>query len=544
MGSDRLLLLLACVVFFLSLGANSIWDANEAFYVETPRQMVLTGDYVTPVFNGAERLNKPVLSYWIVAGFYRVFGMSVGVERLAIAFGALGIMVAAFLIGRALRSTATGIWAALIVATAPRIVFFSRRIFIDVYITLFMSLALAFFVMAERYPERRRKFLTLMYVAVGLGALTKGPIAVVLPALVCLIWLVVERRLSDLKRLMIVPGAVLVLAIVVPWYAAIQARHGWAPISQFFFGENLDRYRSAFTGERPIWFFGGVLFADLLLPWAPMLLVPIATAWRRAMPGEQATTAAIRRLLWLWIVVIVVFFSLSASKEDLYIFPIVAAGAALIADALVGTRFGRDDAGVRVTVLISAAVTAALGAAVFFTLRSGYYAITDATLVAVLLAAAGLGAIALGVSGRWPAAVRTFAAGLVAVNLLFVVRVLRGAEPMKPVPPIARALERASPGSRLGAYNMMLPSLVYYANRAVPEIASADDAAKFLSDPGEAWLVTGSDEWEALRARVPSACVAEQRYLFAFDRLKLESLLHNQPPPGVLLVTNKCRGTG
>ena len=146
------LLLLAIPVFFLWLGANTIWDANEAFYVETPRQMLLSGDYVAPTFNGQPRVNKPILSYWIVAGFYHLFGVSVGVERLAIALGAMLLIASAFLIGRALRSTATGVLAALIVATAPRVVMHSRRIFIDVYITAFTSLAVAGFVLAERHP--------------------------------------------------------------------------------------------------------------------------------------------------------------------------------------------------------------------------------------------------------------------------------------------------------------------------------------------------------------------------------------------------------
>jgi 4-amino-4-deoxy-L-arabinose transferase-like glycosyltransferase len=61
-------------VFFVGLGANSIWDANEAFYVETPRQMVITGDYVSPAFGGEPRFNKPVLSYWLVAAAYHVMG--------------------------------------------------------------------------------------------------------------------------------------------------------------------------------------------------------------------------------------------------------------------------------------------------------------------------------------------------------------------------------------------------------------------------------------------------------------------------------------
>ena len=85
-----ILLALAVPVFFLFLGANSVWDTNEAFYVETPRQMVRSGDYINPTFNAAPRFNKPVLSYWIVAGLYRAFGDSVAVERVGIAIGAVG----------------------------------------------------------------------------------------------------------------------------------------------------------------------------------------------------------------------------------------------------------------------------------------------------------------------------------------------------------------------------------------------------------------------------------------------------------------------
>ena len=135
------LLLVAAATLFLALGANSIWDANEAFYVDTPRQMVASGDYVTPTFNGEPRLNKPVLSYWIVAGAYKMFGVSVTTERVVIALGALGIVLATFVIGRVLRSAGTGLLAALLLASAPRFVHFARRNMIDIYLTLFMSIA-------------------------------------------------------------------------------------------------------------------------------------------------------------------------------------------------------------------------------------------------------------------------------------------------------------------------------------------------------------------------------------------------------------------
>src|SRR6187402_591798 len=93
------MLCLAALAYLIDLGGSSIWDANEAFYVETPREMIERGDYVSPTFNYEPRLNKPVLSYWIVAGFYQLFGVSVGVQRFAIALGALGLIAAAGLLG-------------------------------------------------------------------------------------------------------------------------------------------------------------------------------------------------------------------------------------------------------------------------------------------------------------------------------------------------------------------------------------------------------------------------------------------------------------
>ena len=70
----RALLVASVILLFVDLGGSSIWDANESFYVETPRQMVLTGDFISPSFNGQPRFNKPVLSYWVVAAFYKVLG--------------------------------------------------------------------------------------------------------------------------------------------------------------------------------------------------------------------------------------------------------------------------------------------------------------------------------------------------------------------------------------------------------------------------------------------------------------------------------------
>lgn len=532
-----LLLAIAVPVFFLSLSANSIWDANEAFYVDTPRQMIQSGDYVTPVFNGEWRLNKPVLSYWIVAAFYHLFGVSVTTERVAIALGTMGILAAAFLIGRALRSTSTGILAALIVATAPRVVMWSRRIFIDIYITMFMSLTLACFVLAERHPEHRRRYLLLMYVCIGLGVLTKGPVALVLPALVGGIWLMVEGRVTDLKRLHLPIGLAIVTAIVAPWYVALYLRHGWGPITSFFVGENVGRFTSEMAGDRPWWFYGPVLFGDLF-PWAPLLILPLLSVWRRR-PSDGGRDG-LHRLLWLWIMVIVLLFSFSRTKQDLYIFPVIAAVAGLVADTIEAADFGRLRASVRVWLAVVAGVSAAGGLAAFRLFGAGIYAMQSVGTVAVLLASAGLAAIVFLVIGRGRSAVMTLALGFVAFNYVFVIRTLPSLERLKPVVPIAQLIaERAEPTAQLGSYHLLLPSLVFYAGRPVETLGLPEQARSFFFNDRGGWAIMGQQEFDELRGLVSGLCVADRRPFLDF---RLSDVLAQRPPPNVLLVTNRCQG--
>src|SRR6185436_702942 len=160
------------------------WDSNEAFYAETPREMIESRDYVNPTFNFRPRLNKPPLSYWLVVPFYALMGVTETAERLVIVLGALLMIATAYGLGRIAYSVEAGLFAAIGLAAAPRFLMFSRRILIDVYLAMFMTMALMMFMLAEKKPERRPLFLILMCVSRGLGVLTKGPVALALPAVV------------------------------------------------------------------------------------------------------------------------------------------------------------------------------------------------------------------------------------------------------------------------------------------------------------------------------------------------------------------------
>jgi 4-amino-4-deoxy-L-arabinose transferase-like glycosyltransferase len=215
------ILALAVLPYCINLGSSSLWDSNEAFYAQTPREMIDAGDYVNPTFNYQPRFNKPPLVYWVVALFYRALGVSEAVERLPIALAALALIGSALCLGRTAFSPDAGLIAAIVLASTPRFLMFSRRIVIDVFLAMFMSLALLLFALSQRSPRWRRSCLVLMYVAIALGVLTKGPVSILLPGAAILLYLAIDRRLGVLRELMVGPGLVIVLLIVCPWYVAV-----------------------------------------------------------------------------------------------------------------------------------------------------------------------------------------------------------------------------------------------------------------------------------------------------------------------------------
>ena len=213
----------------------------------------------------------------------------------------------------------------------------ARRIIIDIHITMWTGLVLLFFALAEMRPQRGAVSVSDVR-GRGLRRADKGPVAVFLPALVFFIYLASQKRLGDLRHMMLPTGALISLAIVVPWYYLLYREHGWEYIGSFIFGENLGRYAEA-VGEqsRGMLFYIPVMLADLF-PWS--LMIPLALvvgdSRRATQPGRAAAGGVDRRDRR----VLFVF----GTKEELYILPIVPAEAALIgamlAKAMEGA-FGR-----------------------------------------------------------------------------------------------------------------------------------------------------------------------------------------------------------
>ena len=566
-----LLLVAGLAIFFVDLGGSSIWDANEAFYVETPREMIERGDYIFPTFNYEPRLNKPVLSYWIVAGFYKLFGVSAGVQRIPIAIGGVLLVVVAFVLGRLAYpdprnrsgSLQAGLWAALGLAVSPRLVMFSRRIFIDIYITLFMAATLLFFALAERHPQRRRLFLTLMYISIALGILTKGPIAAALPGLVFLIYLLVHREVRRVTEMMLPAGIAIVLAIVAPWYAALYRRDGWTHIISFFLGENVGRFSDGIgydTGRGP-WFYIGVLFSDGF-PWSMLLFAAVALWWRlpravsrgqhtapgtrqaarttdRAAPGTQ-DGARIQTLLLIWILAIVAFFSLSASKQDLYIYPVIPAVA-----ALGGMAIAASAPGVRGLSALIGLLFAIAGAGVLwvFNASGNVYALDGVAPAGLLAIAGGLAALGLWAAGRWQQGLLAFLAAGIAFNWIFVLQVLPSFEKYKPVPELTRFLQpRLKEQDVVAHYSVDMPSMVFYLRRHIEVTYDRETFLTIMRQPQRVFAMLWAEEYETLKADmgVPTCAI---HHTPSFN-IKLGAVINREPLPTIVVITNQCPFAG
>jgi 4-amino-4-deoxy-L-arabinose transferase-like glycosyltransferase len=537
----------AVLPYFVNLGSASIWDANEAYYVETPREMIERGDYVNPSFNYEPRFNKPVLSYWIVAGLYHLFGVSVGVQRLAIAASAMLMIGAAFLLARAASPHPLApALAAVGLAAGPRFFMFSRRILVDMAVTAFMTLTLLFFVLAERYPARRRLFLVLMYVSVGLGVLAKGPVAAAIPLLVFLAYLGVNREFHRLREMMIPLGTLIALAVAAPWYVLLYAQHGWTYISEFFIGENLGRYMETVGVQaRGPEFYLPIVFTDSL-PWS-LCLPGAAVAWmrerHRADPSHR-----LRTLLLLWVAVIVLLFSFSRTKQDLYIFPIAAAVTALggdwIARMLDDSPAAPAWSGRRwlmATLAALAAVLVALGAFVLYVFGDAQtvYRIAGARLTGWLAVAGGLALAALAWQRRSRPAVVVTLLVFIAFNWILAVRALPSFEQYKPVVPLSRVIEaRAGAGDVVAHFDVALPSMVFYLRRHIDIWIDPEMFVQQMRSGRTIYAVLPANRYADLQGQfgVPTCILARH----ATSDVRLRSILELEPPPEVVLVTNRC----
>ena len=302
------------LLFFLSfygLGSYGLLDNNEGLYGQIPREMLETGRYIIPHLNGVPYIEKPPLLYWLIAGIYKISGVSETTARFIPASAGLGLSIAVYFFARAEFSVTIGRLSAFILSTLGGLIVFSRMVFFDVVLTFFLTISLFSFFQWSQTKHKNK--LRLFYVFLALGILTKGFVALILEGLVVSLFLASMQRLKEGLKEMIEPGGLLLfLALLLPWHGvAIMQEKDFAWF--YFINEHVLR----FLGLRvPKDYYHGPWFYYLqrvfftALPWSfffPFLV-------KRTSPMPPAL-----KFLWVWVGAFFCFFTLSQAKANYYL---------------------------------------------------------------------------------------------------------------------------------------------------------------------------------------------------------------------------------
>ena len=327
-GPGWLLWLALAASWLVTLQLRPLLDPDEGRYAEIPREMLASGDWVTPRLNGLQYFEKPPLQYWATSAAYSVFGESEWTARLwsaALAFLCLPMVYAWC---RALYGMKAGLVALSALAVSPYFVIVGHLDLLDAGFTFWLTGAMFAFTLAQNAPlgsDGERRWMLATWAAAALAVLSKGIVVGVLAGLTLLLYSLLERDIRPWRRLHVRLGLPLFLLIAAPWFVLVSRRN--PEFLQFFFvHEHFARFLTTVHQRvEPWWYFLPVLLLGVL-PWVRYIGGLTRRAWFD--PGLSAQFRP-QKFLLLFALVTLVFFSLSGSKLAPYILPMMPVLAAL-----------------------------------------------------------------------------------------------------------------------------------------------------------------------------------------------------------------------
>ena len=329
------LVIAVAVIWFSNIEYRKLIKPDEGRYAEIPREMVASGDWVTPRLNGLKYFEKPPLQYWATATVYTVFGEHQWTARLWPALtGFAGLLLVWFAGLRLFGREAAG-YAAMLLGSSLLYVAMGHFNSLDMGVTFFITLGILALLLAQTQTDtsKRRNWMLLAWAGIGLAVLSKGLMGLVLPGAALFIYMVAQRDFSLLRRMHWLPGMAVFFLVTAPWfYLVMKANPEF--FERFFIYEHYTRFTTTEHGRSQPWhYFIQILLAGML-PWTLLML---DTLWRTAFAAKavDGTKPAIKnfnagRFLLIWAVFIYVFFSLSGSKLPSYLLPMFPALALLM----------------------------------------------------------------------------------------------------------------------------------------------------------------------------------------------------------------------
>lgn len=495
-----ILTVLTCLLFTFMLENRPLSVPDEGRYVEIPREMVASGNYLTPRLNGVKYFEKPVFFYWLEALSIKLFGLGEFTLRLWPALFALFGCLAVAVAGARLFGRRTGILSAAVLATSLLYYGLSRAIILDMPVSTLVTLSLLSFLIGthEAPGMKRRAFMWLFYAFAALAVLTKGLIGILIPAIVIGAWIALLGEWRMLKTIYFPSGIALFFLIAAPWHILVGMVN--PEFYQFYFvHEHFQRFLTKVHGRyQPFWYFIPVVLLGLF-PWSVFLPQAIKhsfpSTWRERDEHRDAL------FLMLWAGLVFLFFSMSSSKLAPYILPVFPPMALLIGRYLAAAWDSRDFPGLRDGFAVFLIASLLLSAA-FLALPYYWLTLPDAQMLGAYRYSLSL-TLAIGGATVWGLMrYRGLAWALIALTLtsvLFLTQVNAAAPriDVKSVKKLALELKaRLQPGDEVASYQEYYQDLPVYLERRITVVDwggelnfgnSVEDTRAWMTDDATFW---------------------------------------------------------
>lgn len=329
-GKILLLLLIYVLLWFGTLNYRHLIPSDEGRYAEMAREMLVTGDWVTPRYNGYKYFEKPPLQVWATAITFQVFGIGDWQARLWSALTGFLTILAIGFTGTRIYNARAGWLAAVVLASSPMWVISGHFNSLDMGLSAFLVAALCSLLFAQTTHNKSssRNWMWICWAFMALATLSKGVIGAAIPSMVLIAYSISTWDWKIWTRLRLLSGLILFLLITAPWFVLVAQRNPEF-LEFFFIHEHLQRFtQDAHSRTGPIYYFVPLLLIGIL-PWVLQIPGSIAQAWQ-----ERRREFSSGWLLVCWSVMIFAFFSVSHSKLPGYIIPIFPALALLIGNRL------------------------------------------------------------------------------------------------------------------------------------------------------------------------------------------------------------------
>ncbi len=315
------LILAFAVIWFAGIDTRTLIHPDEGRYAEIAREMVVSGDWLTPRLNGLKYFEKPPLQYWMTAAAYQTFGVHAWTARLWTVLSTLLATLFLGFVGLRIGGPTLGLYAGAALAGCTGYVVNAHVPTLDGALGAWLTVAFGAFVLAQRdaaSPRECRRWMWVAWAAMAAATLSKGLIGAVIPCASLVLYSLATRDFAVWRRLHVATGLALYVVLAAPWFVAVSLAND--EFFRFFFiHEHFQRYLTTEHRRVEPWWYFLPLLAFGMIPWLPLLVWGLPRTWRHARPAANGFSW--QRFALVWAAFVFVFFSASGSKLPSYILP-------------------------------------------------------------------------------------------------------------------------------------------------------------------------------------------------------------------------------